>query len=85
MMASTQPFLSGAISKTVNMPNEATVEEIANVYEEGWRLGLKTLSYYTRVMPQAAAVRVTVDPAVEATVMAGNARFNDGKERRDVS
>ena len=46
MMASTQPFLSGAISKTVNMPNEATVEEIAKVYEEGWRLGLKAVALY---------------------------------------
>ena len=46
MMAATQPFLSGAISKTVNMPNEATVEEIAKVYEEGWRLGLKAVALY---------------------------------------
>jgi ribonucleoside-diphosphate reductase alpha chain len=46
MMASTQPFLSGAISKTVNLPNEATVEEIAKVYEEGWRLGLKAVALY---------------------------------------
>ncbi|HEY2515451.1 MAG TPA: vitamin B12-dependent ribonucleotide reductase, partial [Polyangiaceae bacterium] len=46
MMAATQPFLSGAISKTVNLPNEATVEEIAKVYEEGWRLGLKAVALY---------------------------------------
>ena len=46
MMATTQPFLSGAISKTVNLPNEATVEEIAKVYEEGWRLGLKAVALY---------------------------------------
>jgi ribonucleoside-diphosphate reductase alpha chain len=46
MMAAVQPFLSGAISKTVNMPNEATVEEIMQTYIEGWRLGLKALAIY---------------------------------------
>ena len=46
MMAATQPFLSGAISKTVNLPNDATVEEVAGVYEEGWRLGLKAVALY---------------------------------------
>jgi len=46
MMAAAQPFLSGAISKTVNLPNDATVEEIASVYEEGWRLGLKAVALY---------------------------------------
>ncbi len=46
MMAATQPFLSGAISKTVNLPNDATVEEVAEVYEEGWRLGLKAVALY---------------------------------------
>src|SRR6202007_2672367 len=46
MMAACQPFLSGAISKTVNMPNGATVEEIMNTYIEGWRLGLKAIAIY---------------------------------------
>lgn len=46
MMAAVQPFLSGAISKTVNMPNEATSEEIAQTYLEGWRQGLKALAIY---------------------------------------
>ena len=46
MMAAVQPFLSGAISKTVNMPNEATAEEIAQTYLEGWRQGLKALAIY---------------------------------------
>ena len=46
MMAAVQPFLSGAISKTVNMPNEATVEEIGQTYLEGWKLGLKALAIY---------------------------------------
>jgi ribonucleoside-diphosphate reductase alpha chain len=46
MMAAVQPFLSGAISKTVNLPETATVEEIADVYLEGWKLGLKALAVY---------------------------------------
>jgi len=46
MMAAVQPFLSGAISKTVNMPETATVEDVEQVYREGWRLGLKALAIY---------------------------------------
>ena len=46
MMASVQPFLSGAISKTVNLPEEATVEDVANAYIESWRLGLKAIAVY---------------------------------------
>jgi len=46
MMAAVQPFLSGGISKTVNMPKEATADEIANVYFEGWRSGLKCVAIY---------------------------------------
>ena len=46
MMAAAQPFLSGAISKTVNMPESATVEDIVNTYVEGWKLGLKAIAIY---------------------------------------
>ncbi|MHC4398229.1 MAG: vitamin B12-dependent ribonucleotide reductase [Planctomycetota bacterium] len=46
MMAAAQPFLSGAISKTVNMPKESTVDDIAGACLEGWRLGLKALAVY---------------------------------------
>jgi ribonucleoside-diphosphate reductase alpha chain len=46
MMAAAQPFLSGAISKTVNLPESATVEEVEEVYFEGWKLGLKALAIY---------------------------------------
>ena len=46
MMAAAQPFLSGAISKTVNMPETATVDDIMNTYVEGWRLGLKAIAIY---------------------------------------
>ncbi len=46
MMAAVQPFLSGAISKTVNLPEDATVEEIEDVHFQGWKLGLKALAVY---------------------------------------
>ena len=46
MMAACQPFLSGAISKTVNLPESATVEEVEEVYYEGWKLGLKAIAIY---------------------------------------
>jgi ribonucleoside-diphosphate reductase alpha chain len=46
MMAAVQPFLSGSISKTVNMPEDATVEDVEEIYFEGWKLGLKALAIY---------------------------------------
>jgi ribonucleoside-diphosphate reductase alpha chain len=46
MMAAVQPFISGAISKTVNMPTEATPNEIAETYVEAWKLGLKAIAIY---------------------------------------
>jgi ribonucleoside-diphosphate reductase alpha chain len=46
MMAAVQPFISGAISKTINMPEESTAEEIMNAYTESWRLGLKAVAIY---------------------------------------
>ncbi len=71
MMAACQPFLSGAISKTVNMPESASVEEIADVYFQGWKLGLKALAVYRdncKVgQPLSDAKAKTADP-VEASV-----------------
>ncbi|MBO6934747.1 MAG: vitamin B12-dependent ribonucleotide reductase [Deltaproteobacteria bacterium] len=46
MMAAAQPFLSGAISKTVNLPNDATIEDVEEIYMEGWKLGLKAIALY---------------------------------------
>src|SRR5205807_9975050 len=46
MMAAAQPFISGAISKTINMPEHATVEEVEQMFVEGWRLGLKAVAIY---------------------------------------
>jgi ribonucleoside-diphosphate reductase alpha chain len=59
MMAATQPFLSGAISKTINMPEESTVEDIMQAYVEAWKLGLKAVAIYRdnskRSQPLSAA------------------------------
>ena len=57
MMAAAQPFLSGAISKTVNLPAEATIEDIAETYTEGWKLGLKALAIYRDGSKTAQALR----------------------------
>jgi ribonucleoside-diphosphate reductase alpha chain len=46
MMGAVQPFISGAISKTVNLPNEATIDDIADAYTQAWRLGVKALAIY---------------------------------------
>ncbi|MBI5514643.1 MAG: hypothetical protein HY909_12785 [Deltaproteobacteria bacterium] len=46
MMAAAQPFLSGAISKTVNLPNESTVDDVQDIYLQGWKLGLKAVALY---------------------------------------
>ncbi len=70
MMAAAQPFLSGAISKTVNLPESATVEEIEDVYLQGWKLGLKALAVYRdncKVgQPLSDAKAKGADSAVEA-------------------
>jgi ribonucleoside-diphosphate reductase alpha chain len=83
MMGATQPFISGAISKTVNVPKDATVEEIEQAYLESWRLGAKAISIYRdgskRTQPlntskegtrEAKAAKDAVDSAVLAAVRA---------------
>jgi len=59
MMAAAQPFLSGAISKTVNMPAESTVEDIQDAYVEGWKLGLKALAIYRDGSKQSQPLATT--------------------------
>ncbi|MER5454234.1 vitamin B12-dependent ribonucleotide reductase [Micromonospora sp. NPDC002389] len=70
MMAAVQPFISGAISKTVNMPEQATVADVEKIYFEGWKLGLKALAIYRdncKVgQPLSVAKKKTAEP--EATV-----------------
>jgi len=79
MMAATQPFISGAISKTINMPEESTVDEIMDAYMESWKLGLKAVAIYRdnskRVQPLssgtakgAKAATATANEIVEKIV-----------------
>ena len=67
MMAATQPFLSGAISKTVNLPNEATVEEIAEAYTESWRQGLKAVAIYRDGSKGVQPLNVSAETKSQAT------------------
>ncbi len=81
MMAAAQPFLSGAISKTVNMPEAATVDDIMNTYVEGWRLGLKSIAIYRDSSKRSAPLNTRktkdmgaagdVDLALDVTVEHG--------------
>jgi ribonucleoside-diphosphate reductase alpha chain len=81
MMAAVQPFLSGAISKTVNMPESATVEEVEEVYIEGWRLGLKALAIYRDncKVGQPLSVVSTTDVPAAAEVQAPSALEPQGR------
>ncbi|HEY7875850.1 MAG TPA: vitamin B12-dependent ribonucleotide reductase [Actinomycetota bacterium] len=70
MMAAVQPFISGAISKTVNLPEHVTVEDVEQVYVEGWRLGLKALALYRDnckvAQPLAATKKETTEKSSPA-------------------
>lgn len=71
MMAATQPFLSGAISKTVNMPNTATIEDIADAYTRGWEGGLKALAIYRDGSKTAQALRTDAQDSKEEDAASG--------------
>jgi ribonucleoside-diphosphate reductase alpha chain len=64
MMGAVQPFISGAISKTVNLPQEATVEDIADAYTQAWRLGVKALAIYRDGSKTAQALRTDAQQGV---------------------
>ncbi|MDQ3435157.1 MAG: vitamin B12-dependent ribonucleotide reductase, partial [Actinomycetota bacterium] len=70
MMAAAQPFVSGAISKTINMPRSATVEDIQDVYVEGWKLGLKALAIYRDGSKTAQALRTEAQAEKQAALPA---------------
>ncbi len=84
MMAAVQPFLSGAISKTVNMPNDITASEISDAYIEAWRLGLKAIAIYRdgckRTQPLSAGTESSVEPTV-ASPEGGSSARTDRRER----
>jgi ribonucleoside-diphosphate reductase alpha chain len=66
MMGAVQPFISGAISKTVNLPQTATVEDIADAYTEAWRLGVKALAIYRDGSKTAQALRTDAQQGQDA-------------------
>jgi ribonucleoside-diphosphate reductase alpha chain len=78
MMAAAQPFISGAISKTVNMPEEVTVEEVEELFTESWRLGLKAVAIYRDnckvAQPLSADKRKTAEPEAEPAALAWSAK-----------
>jgi ribonucleoside-diphosphate reductase alpha chain len=87
MMAAAQPFLSGAISKTVNMPESATVDDIMNTYVEGWRLGLKSIAIYRDGSKRSAPLNTRktkdmgADPDLPAGAMEGGVAIDLTVER----
>jgi ribonucleoside-diphosphate reductase alpha chain len=88
MMAATQPFLSGAISKTVNMPQTATVEDIADAYTRGWKGGLKALAIYRDGSKTAQALRTDAQEekaAEDEQPMAEPVRKKMPRERESIT
>ncbi|WP_425309394.1 vitamin B12-dependent ribonucleotide reductase [Ammonicoccus fulvus] len=84
MMAAVQPFLSGAISKTVNLPESATVEEIAEVYLQGWKLGLKALAVYRdncKVGQPLSDAKKKAEPVAEAPAAAPVVEYRPRRKR----
>jgi ribonucleoside-diphosphate reductase alpha chain len=67
MMSATQPFLSGAISKTVNLPQEATVDDIAEAYAESWRQGIKAVAIYRDGSKGTQPLNTSIDTKKEPT------------------
>ena len=76
MMAAVQPFISGAISKTINMPEESTAEDIMNAYMESWRLGLKAVAIYRDNSKR-------VQPFSSGTGKGEKKRRRAGRDRKD--
>jgi ribonucleoside-diphosphate reductase alpha chain len=69
MMAAAQPFLSGAISKTVNLPHEATVEDVAEAYAESWRQGIKAVAIYRDGSKGTQPLNTSMDAKKEPSAM----------------
>jgi ribonucleoside-diphosphate reductase alpha chain len=82
MMGAVQPFISGAISKTVNMPNEVTVEDIADAYIQAWKLGVKALAIYRDGSKTAQALRTDAHKAKDVDAASGEGLYS--KEQVDT-
>jgi ribonucleoside-diphosphate reductase alpha chain len=87
MVGATQPFLSGAISKTVNVPKEATVEEIEQAYIDSWRLGAKAVSIYRDGSKRTQPLNTSKDkaPSAAAPVQEGPRRRKLPDERNAIT
>jgi ribonucleoside-diphosphate reductase alpha chain len=90
MMSAVQPFISGAISKTVNLPETATVEDIADAYVQGWKLGLKALAIYRDGSKTAQALRTDAgdkksEPAAEEAAAPRPTRRKMPRERESIT
>jgi ribonucleoside-diphosphate reductase alpha chain len=90
MMSAVQPFISGAISKTVNLPESATVEDIADAYAQGWKLGLKALAIYRDGSKTAQALRTDAgdkksEPAAEEAAESRPTRRKMPRERESIT
>jgi ribonucleoside-diphosphate reductase alpha chain len=87
MMAATQPFISGAISKTVNLPQSATIEDIADAYTRGWQGGLKALAIYRDGSKTAQALRTDAqeEKTVEAEAPVAPVRKKMPRERESIT
>ncbi len=82
MMAATQPFISGAISKTVNLPESATREDIADAYTRGWKGGLKALAIYRDGSKTAQALRTDAGDKTDADADADAEEAGERKPER---
>jgi ribonucleoside-diphosphate reductase alpha chain len=87
MMAAVQPFVSGAISKTINMPATATVEDIEEIYRQGWKLGLKALAIYRDGSKTAQALRTDAgdETAADEPAPAQPVRRRMPRERQSIT
>src|SRR3954467_4975780 len=84
MMAAVQPFISGAISKTINMPEECTVEDIMTAYTESWKLGLKAVAIYRDNSKKVQPLSSGSGPATEKKAAAAAAAVPAGASRQKV-
>jgi ribonucleoside-diphosphate reductase alpha chain len=82
MMGATQPFLSGAISKTVNVPKDATVEDIQQAYIDSWRIGAKAVSIYRDGSKRTQPLNTSKQAILNAGVVAPGAALADAGPRR---
>lgn len=85
MMAAVQPFLSGAISKTVNMPKECTVDQIESAYREAWKMGIKAVAVYRDGSKRTQPMNVTKGTPVGTAVDASHPRKKLPATRKSVT